>query len=128
MKYIYAAAVVVASFFGTLWIIDTFWPAPCANGIELKPPFKKLTNQLAFVAPAPSLDRYADRPEKPEQSKALLCENGSPLGPPHTAHLFIERDGGGRFSHYWGLGFIFSTSDNSDPNTNGKTYTAIPPR
>jgi hypothetical protein len=33
----------------------------------------------------------------------------------------------GRFSH-WGDGLHFSASDNSDPRTNGRSYTIIVPQ
>ena len=37
-------------------------------------------------------------------------------------HADIRSLGGGRFSH-WGNNLFFSASDNTDPRTNGRTYT-----
>lgn len=54
-------------------------------------------------------------------STLLLLEDGRPLGPAHQPHAAIEADGGGRYSH-WQQAVIFSTSDDSDPRTNGRTY------
>jgi hypothetical protein len=51
-----------------------------------------------------------------------LFENGHPLGPGDTAHGEIRQQGHGRFSH-WGQGVVFSSSDGSDPRTNGRGYT-----
>ncbi|WP_145998624.1 hypothetical protein [Methyloterricola oryzae] len=51
----------------------------------------------------------------------MVFENGKPLGPAHAAHEEIRRIGGGRFSH-WGGDLFFSTSDNTDPRTNGRNY------
>jgi pectate lyase len=46
------------------------------------------------------------------------------MGPAHSFHQEIRESGRGRFSH-WGTDLLFSTSDNSDPNTNGRSYQAI---
>ena len=59
-------------------------------------------------------------------SKLRLFENGVELGPAHTQHVTIQASGGGRFSH-WYSSLYFSASDNSDPRTNGRSYSiAIP--
>lgn len=54
-------------------------------------------------------------------SNLRLTENGVPLGPPHSPHDEIRALGEGRYSH-WGDAVWFSTSDNSDPRTNGRAY------
>lgn len=59
-------------------------------------------------------------------SPIQLYEDGEPLGPGHAGHDDIRTLGRGRFSH-WGPKVYFSTSDNSDPNTNGRTYSVVPP-
>ena len=57
-----------------------------------------------------------------EAASALrLYEDGVSLGPAHCLHADIRAEGGGRFSH-WGASIYFSTSDNSDPRTNGRRY------
>jgi hypothetical protein len=58
----------------------------------------------------------------PTQSKLQLYENGKALGPAHSLHTDIRKFGKGRFSH-WGNSLIFSSSDNSNPKTNGRSYT-----
>lgn len=52
----------------------------------------------------------------------VILEDGRPLGPGHCVHSEIRELGGGRYSH-WGEWLCFSTSDNSDPSTNGRAYT-----
>jgi len=52
----------------------------------------------------------------------ILCEDNRPLGPRHALHESIRNLGKGHFSH-WGKQLFFSTGDNSDPRTNGHTYT-----
>jgi len=51
----------------------------------------------------------------------MLYENGVPFGEPHVPHQYIRTEGGGLFSH-WQDFLFFSTSDNSDPNANGRRY------
>jgi len=61
---------------------------------------------------------------------STLLENNQILGPPVTTHEFLRHWGQGRFSLWVNaeLGtvtLLFSTSDNSDPRTNGRTYTLL---
>ncbi len=62
----------------------------------------------------------------PTRSTLRIFENGVELNPAHSTHYEIQTIGRGRFSH-WGDGsFIvlyFSASDNTNPKTNGRTYT-----
>lgn len=78
----------------------------------------------------PDTGRQANR------SQLELFEDGRPLGPAHSLHAAIREAGAGRYSH-WAevdacddLGFYssclyFSTSDNSDPNANGRKYSIV---
>ena len=56
------------------------------------------------------------------QSTLRLYEDGKEIGPAHTAHADIRSGGKGRFSN-WGNALYFSASDNTDPRSNGRTYT-----
>jgi hypothetical protein len=64
-----------------------------------------------------------DTSDAPTQSNAQVYESGRALGPAHTAHDQIRSIGRGRYSH-WGIdrSVYFSSSDNTDPRTNGRTY------
>ncbi len=59
-----------------------------------------------------------------------LYEDGKPLGPAHRDVQEIVEVGEGRFL-YWQssmkIGLFMSTSDNSDPNNNGRVYTIRDP-
>jgi hypothetical protein len=55
-------------------------------------------------------------------SRIQVYENGVPLAQPHADHTTIRQRGHGAFSH-WAGAIYFSTSDNSDPRSNGRTYT-----
>ncbi|WP_298332950.1 transglutaminase-like domain-containing protein [Asticcacaulis sp.] len=56
-----------------------------------------------------------------KRSGLLLLEDGFPLGPPHSGHQDIRENGGGQYSHWKGY-LLFSSSDGSDPRTNGRRY------
>lgn len=61
------------------------------------------------------------------RSPLVIYEDDHPLGPPHSDHLDIQDIGKGRYSHWKGTGLLFSTSDNSDPNVNGRAYWVVIP-
>ena len=56
------------------------------------------------------------------QSVLKIYENGIALNPAHSPHADIRNIGRGRFSH-WGNELYFSASDNTNPKTNGRSYT-----
>jgi hypothetical protein len=124
------ASAVIVFFWLTVAVLNTFMPR-CPQdflAFRLTAPFAKFSaDGAAYSKPAPSLTSAADSDERPTRSAYLVCENGSPLGPAHSLNAEIASKGKGRFSHWAASGFIFSASDNSDPNTNGRTYTATRP-
>lgn len=67
------------------------------------------------------LNEIGDSQEQPQKSTLRLFENGVELGPAHSNHDDIRKYGLGQFSH-WGNTLYFSTSDNSNPLTNGRKY------
>ncbi len=56
-------------------------------------------------------------------SPLLLFEDHVPIGPAHCLHDEIRQKGAGRFSHWQGH-LWFSSSDNTNPQSNGRQYTA----
>jgi hypothetical protein len=121
-----AFAIVLVSFFGTMFLMEYLAPlCPQGTAAEFKPPFQMVGSGFAYFATAPALQDRADTDTMPTRSGFLVCEDGHRLGPPHSVHGDIMAKGKGRFSH-WLAGFIFSTSDNSDPNSNGRRYWAVP--
>jgi hypothetical protein len=83
------------------------------------------TSSLVVSHEIQQLEEIADTPDE-KRSPVLLYENDRLLGPAHSIHKDIAQIGLGRYSH-WGKGMVFSTSDNSDPNTNGRKYWAVVP-
>lgn len=73
---------------------------------------------------------YAYRAEVPAdlvsdaegKSRLVVFEDGVPLARPHTLHDDVRTKGLGAYSH-WNGAVLFSTSDNTDPRTNGRRYT-----
>jgi hypothetical protein len=57
----------------------------------------------------------------PTASTLRLFENGVELGPAHSVHHDIRAFGLGQFSH-WGNTLLFSSSDNTNPLSNGRKY------
>jgi len=75
---------------------------------------------LCFTAPAPA----GVMSDEEGVSPLTLLEDGRPLESGRAPHREIRRMGGGRYSH-WGRWLYFSSSDGSDPRTNGRIYTII---
>ncbi len=87
----------------------------------LAPPFVHRKGQ-AWSLTLPQHAGTGDDLQEPRRSRLMLFEDGVPLGFAHQTHADIEGHGGGRYSHWKDL-LIFSTTDGSDPNTNGRRYT-----
>lgn len=132
------AAVAIATYFAFAeWSMHSYVdPVPKGKVVtRLSPPFEKFSNHpylfVAHYIASPSiaklLDGLVDSADDNERSPVLLYEDGRRLGPAHSSHGDIAKLGGGRYSHWRGQGFVFSTSDNSDPNTNGRLYWAVVP-
>ncbi len=77
-----------------------------------------------WVTALPDLEPQADNTQFPERSILLLFEGEALLGPAHALHDDIRTLGCGRYSHWLNL-LYFSASDNSDPNSNQRTYTIL---
>ncbi len=69
----------------------------------------------------PELADDTDGNDQPYRSPLRLLEDGTELGPGHALHATIQDAGDGRYSFWMGVVY-FSTSDGSDPNTNGRVY------
>jgi len=99
----------------------------CPGGarVNLKKPYPSDSGH-AYSAIIPQFTDVSDTTDTPQRSRITLCENGRALGPAHSLHDDIRKLGNGRFSH-WVARVIFSSSDNSDPNTNGREYVVVIP-
>jgi len=142
LRLLICACVVIASFFVSLDIVDYFnatsgtncaaGASCCPNGQanDLSPPFSQLEG-YAYKVSIPQLSGVADT-ERGLFSPTVVCEDEPSaktvraLGAAHTPIVEITQKGGGRFIHYNDTVF-FSSSDNTDPNSNGRRYRIVIP-
>jgi hypothetical protein len=84
---------------------------------------------FAYSTPAYATGRYAN--DDPAHSPIIIYENLTPLGHAQSVEMDVKNIGLGRFLHVnreGSVSYIFSTSDNSDPRTNGRHYWAVLPK
>lgn len=89
--------------------------------IPMTTPFAHAGGAAYAINLPPHLSASADDNANHMRSRLMVYENDVPLGLAHCMHDTIRNIGKGRFSH-WGGDLVFSTPDNSDPNTNGRGY------
>jgi SAM-dependent methyltransferase len=95
-------------------------PAP-AQVVPLVAPFR-YREGFAWSCDLPAEpSSEGDTPQHKYRSTWRLLEDDKPIGISHAMHAEISGLGAGRYSH-WGDTLYFSTSDNSDPNSNGRHY------
>lgn len=114
------AAIAVSAIYVPLMLYLRTLPVP-EPGV-LQPPFQHFGGNAWIARAIPGA--MSDDSHHPDRSVLQLYENGQPLGPPHSLHANIAKLGHGRYSH-WGASIVFSTSDDGDPNTNGRVYRAV---
>jgi len=94
-----------------------------ATATRLQGPFRREGSSHSYVVPIAGIED-GDSMTAPRQSTIVLCEDDVPLGPAHAIHDDIRSRDEGRYSH-WIDHLYFSASDNSDPNTNKRSYTVV---
>lgn len=104
--------------------------AAFAQNIPAEGPIRvsKTYHEIGYNYSAPGkFGTLPDSEQAPTTSKVKVFENGIELGPAHSVHADIRSLGKGRFSHWKGsdgsIRLYFSSSDNTDPRTNGRLYT-----
>jgi hypothetical protein len=102
-------------------------PPPVENGRRLHRFEKPWPDRFVYIVRADRLREFEDADEDDQTSPVILYEDDKPLGPSHSDHTDIEKLGQGRYAHLKDRGILMSTSDNSDPRTNGRRYYAVVP-
>lgn len=97
--------------------------------VRLWPPFDRIGFASFAKRQLSALGDVGDREdiEDDDRSPVVIYEDVQPLGPPHSNFADISTLGAGRFTHWRRQGITFSTSDNTDPNMNGRRYWAVIP-
>lgn len=85
---------------------------------NLKPPFRHAGGKLWIADVDPT---GADSEADPFASALCLYEDDRRLTAAHANEMAISIGGGGRYQH-WHSTLLFSTTDGSNPNTNGRRY------
>ena len=125
-------ALLAAYFPAALWLRTSYVDQKPKGEVvvQLLPPFTRqgfaaIKHDL-YGLPA---ELIGDREDVKNDSRSpvTIYENLKPLGPAHNTFRVIANIGMGRFSHWQHQGLVFSASDNSDPNTNGRRYWAVVP-
>lgn len=123
----------VAAYFSVALWLDRSWDDPRPKGeivVQLVGPFEPQAKAAFRTVPSSreygDLAALADDPhiEGDSRSPVVVYENKTPLGPAHSTFAEVS-SGHGRFAHWKGFGIIFSSSDGTDPNTNGRRYWAV---
>lgn len=120
------------------WLQASYVPRALQGGgpnvagvkVMLQRPFREfLDSKFGVISNDISFSTNADTADNTTRSDIVIYEDDKPLGPAHSTHADVGKIGLGRFSH-WKFNypmFLFSSSDNTDPRTNGRTYWAIKP-
>lgn len=102
-------------------------PPPCANAYKLPLPSRIYAEGFVYSAPVPAqFEPYADEDNDAQKSPVLLYEEDKPLPMPHSRGWVIAEQGRGRYSLQRGH-IYFSSSDNSDPRSNLRSYWLVMP-
>lgn len=75
----------------------------------------------AYAYTIPLGTTWMSQDKRGTSAPSQVLEDGIPLALPDSLHANISDKGAGRYS-LWGGNLYFSTSDNSDPRTNGRKY------
>ena len=119
-----ALLVIIAAAFAFHFVDQRWLTCPHnTTATDLARPFASVGG-FGLSAAVPQLEDASDIPDNPARSRYVVCEGSQLIGRLSSIHADIAAIGKGRFSH-WGKDFIFSASDNSNRNTNGRRYVAV---
>jgi len=108
-----------------------FGPDVPGEKVRLVPPFTRLHGSKFAVAVEQYklFDELADSDDSIGRSTIELYENNTRLGPAHSDASDIANVGYGRFSHWREkrTAVLWSSTDNTDPTTNGRAYWLVKP-
>jgi hypothetical protein len=139
IKLVGAIAAFCVYFAAAYWLQATYVPDPNfsygpdvpGEKIRLVPPFVRLggSSFAVMIEKHKMFDELADSDDNTARSTIELYENNIRLGPAHSSFSDITSLGYGRFSHWKEkrTTVSWSSSDNTDPMTNGRAYWLVRP-
>ncbi|MDH6261670.1 hypothetical protein M2427_005619 [Bradyrhizobium sp. BR13661] len=129
MRPIIVAIAATAAYLPIAWYLDATYN-PSLDADVLHRPFTKI-GLNAHISHHKIAGAKGDVPNDRRRATLALTEKGMALGPAHTLRAEVAAMGGGRYIFLQaGEGppsLVFSASDNSDPNTNGRVYRVTDP-
>ncbi|MBR0696171.1 hypothetical protein [Bradyrhizobium lablabi] len=121
-----------------LWMGSGYTPDPRPPGAVVELIVRAAPDGgFAYKTMTYLLGDYVDADAKQQGSPILLYEGTTPLEFPRSSRADVQNAGQGRFNFLnvyedteWRTAkyIVFSTSDNSDPRTNGRRYWAVLPK
>ena len=102
-------------------------PRGIATFAAVEPAVMSHETGKCYLIALPEAVGESDDNDHPARSTLVMLENGKPLKSAHAIHGDIRKLGDGRYSH-WGHHVMFSSSDGTDPRTNGRKYTIAKPK
>ena len=106
-------------------------PEVTGTKVLLPRPFRRfLDSDFGVIAPDNLFADLADTAENNERSTIKIYEDDKPIRPAHGSHADVARIAHGRFSPgetNKSSILVFSSGNNSDPQTNGWAYWAVQP-
>jgi hypothetical protein len=138
-KVVLAAVAIIGYFVAAYWLEATYVPDPnspppaAGNRVRLRPSDYAPMNEFSVTVRdvKGTFEVVGDAGEGDTSSPIELYENGKKLGPAHSTQREIMEKGYGRYLHERGRGMggwiSWSSSDNSNPMTNGRTYWLVNP-
>jgi hypothetical protein len=131
-----AIAVLLGAYYAAAeWRRTTYIRTAPDHGIRVRMSASDYTSMGDFVVTIRDVrgtfEEVGDTPEDNHRSPVELYENDVKLGPAHSTLAEIVNEGHGRYLHEAGRGHgswtTWSSSDNTNPMTNGRTYWLVKP-
>ena len=138
-KLVCAIVAIAAYFLAAYWLKTIYVPLdfshaePTVSGTKIllhRPFVRFLNSDFAVVVQDDLFANLADSADDKQRSTIEIFEDETRIGPAHSTHADVAKIGHGRFSHWRnadGSTFAFSSTDNTDPQTNRRAYWVVKP-
>ncbi|MBR0757046.1 hypothetical protein JQ604_33100 [Bradyrhizobium jicamae] len=121
-----------------LWVHKDYAHVREPNGAQIERLLKfESIGGFGYRSQIFTMSQHVDDDDNSQTTPVIVYEGDKPLGPNHSSYTELKTVGRGRSmfvndrrNSEWKVSkyIFFSTSDNSDPRTNGRLYWAVVPR